>query len=286
MGLGREGDFNNDGVVVAGSFGGVGEVGLDAGEALEEDVVEGSGLKLLGAAPGEALIAWGFVPGVLESGGGEDFDDTVAEFAVMVGVDVAAHDDAGDGAVAEEGAAHEIDMFQNEAGRFVAMAEIYLCLAVIAGAVAFEMNGIDQDEIAGARFFKGGEGEAARNSRNGRAEGFGPGGDAGELGGDGELLLPEFSGILGDIGGNDVELEARGFGDGGLHGLPALDFRGEENVGINFSDAFLNERDLFCGGLGRRIGGTPGEPFEIPGCDAEGGGRGGDGGGTPSQPEG
>lgn len=148
------------------------------------------------------------------------------------------------------------------------------------------MNGIDEDEIAGAGFFEGSEGEATGESRDSLAEGFRPGGDAGELRGDGELLFPEFSGILGDEGGNDVELEARGFGDGGLHGLPALDFGGEEDVGIDFADAFLNEGDLFCGGLGRGIGGAPGEPFEIPGRNAEGGGRGGDGRGTPSQPEG
>lgn len=119
--LRREGDFNNDGIVVASTGGGLGEVGLGAGEALEEDVVEGSGFKILVAEPGEALFARGFVPGILESGGGEDFDDVVTEFAVVVGVDVAAHDDAGDGAVAKDGAAHEFGVFDDEAGGFVAV---------------------------------------------------------------------------------------------------------------------------------------------------------------------
>lgn len=245
--------------------------GGEFAEAFDEEVVESGGFEAAAGfgAPGEALVAGDALPGVVESGAGED-SDGVAEgkLAVVVGVEVAAREPGFDGEAAV-GELHGLHVAEELVGLIVADGgDVGGAFGGIAAAVGLEVVAVDHEESGGG--LEGGEGEAAGDMGNVGLPGFGPGALAGEFGGDADLLGADFAGLGVEEAADDVDDEAWDGGAEEVEGVPVVDFDADEDIGVHGLEGGLTGFEV-GGGLGGGGGGAfAGEPLQVPGNDFEG----------------
>lgn len=213
-----------------------GQPGPGQSGAAEKDVVETGGRITLAGRDGNAGAEWNSLPSPAKTAGQQVRDCPLAGETRIVrrGIEIAA-DDPGERAKFAIGPLHRLHVRKQLVHRLFADPDVFSDVA----AVALEVEGVNEQDLAGRQLVSG-EGETARR-RNGHARLplLGPGAQRRETAGDGNLLGLPLVFARREIG-TDIHFKSvERFH--GKRGVPEIaDFFQGNEVGIDLSEVGMN----------------------------------------------